>query len=513
MGKQRGSVGLIAIVLASAVLRADSPLTSTDLASAYADLAVVKEARATKHVAGEVLRVLLGTDPNDRKAAVVNALGWQTPGNAAAFLDGLAAGRGIAVGDVKLAQLTASDRFVLGYLRAMETHEAPAALRAGALDVWGATPLQLLDQASQALPEDFTVHYVRALVEAQSVMSESWCSAYLATERVLEKFPQRKRNLRPAAVAAAQSYMNAYKSDCGSAPTKAPAANKPLRLTAEYDQIYALARLGDTIIAGAQAGIVVWRPDERRPVASRDERICSSVLTWHDAAWAGCYGRLVRWNGTAWKGYLQDPARSESAFESLLGPSGELLARNGKDVWRYDAGSDTFAPIALDLGADPYDVLFRRNGELWRIDFLKAIVAPTRTLALQSRDYPGSDPRALMEDVSGRLWVIDFKMGVFRLDDVSGRFERQEGLEDTASAVAIDPVRGRTWLLHYTAGPILRDKDGTRHPTDLTSLQFMRDLLLDERTGDVWIAGWTGLVRLREDKGHWTTETWRAEGR
>ena len=41
----------------------------------------------------------------------------------------------------------------------------------------------------------------------------------------------------------------------------------------------------------------------------------------------------------------------------------------------------------------------------------------------------------------------------------------------------------------------------------------MRDLLLDERTGDVWIAGWTGLVRLREDKGHWTTETWRAEGR
>src|SRR3972149_255042 len=110
MGKQRGSVGLIAIVLASAVLRADSPLTSTDLASAYADLAVVKEARATKHVAGEVLRVLLGTDPNDRKAAVVNALGWQTPGNAAAFLDGLAAGRGIAGGDGKRGHVAAARR-------------------------------------------------------------------------------------------------------------------------------------------------------------------------------------------------------------------------------------------------------------------------------------------------------------------------------------------------------------------------------------------------------------------
>ena len=38
----------------------------------------------------------------------------------------------------------------------------------------------------------------------------------------------------------------------------------------------------------------------------------------------------------------------------------------------------------------------------------------------------------------------------------------------------------------------------------------MRDLIVDERTGDVWIAGWTGLVRLREDGGRWKTDTWRA---
>src|SRR5450830_1630974 len=108
MWRRRSSLGLIAIVLASAVVRADSPLTSTDLASAYADLPAVKEARATRRVAGEVLRVLLGTEPNDRKAAVVNALGWQTPGHAAAFLRGLAAARGVAVEEVKVAQLTAS---------------------------------------------------------------------------------------------------------------------------------------------------------------------------------------------------------------------------------------------------------------------------------------------------------------------------------------------------------------------------------------------------------------------
>jgi hypothetical protein len=513
MWRRRSSLALIAIVLASAVVRADSPLTSTDLASAYADLPAVKEARATRRVAGEVLRVLLGTEPNDRKAAVVNALGWQTPGNAAAFLRGLAAARGVAVEEVKVAQLTASDRFVLGYLRALETSDAPAALRPGALDVWGATPLQLLDQASHALPEDFTVQYVRALVDAQRAMAESWCSAYLATERVIEKFPQRKRNMRPAAVAAAQSYMEAYKSDCATAPKKVPSANKPSPLTAEHNQIYSLARLGDTIVAGTQAGIVVWHPDQSQPVASRNEQICSSVLAWHDAAWAGCYGTVVRWDGAAWKGYLQDPARTESAFAPLLGPAGELLVRNGVDVWRYDSARDAFAPFRLNLGADPYAVLFRRNGELWRVEFMKAIVGPNRTYAINSAEYPGSDPRGLMEDSSGRLWVTDFKGGVFRLDDVGGRFEHEAGLEDHGSAVAIDAARGRTWLLHYTIGPLLRDKANIGLPIDLRNLQFMRDLLVDERTGDVWVAGWTGLVRLHEDKGRWKAETWRAGGR
>jgi hypothetical protein len=511
--RQRSSLALIAIVLAGTVVRADSPLTSTDLASAYVDLAAVKEARATRKVAGEVLRSLLGSEPNDRKAAVVNALGWQTPGNAAAFLNGLAASRGVAIEEIKLAQLTASDRFVLGYLRALETYAAPEALRPGALDVWGATPLQLLDQASHALPGDFTVQFfVRGLVDAQRAVAESWCSAYLATARVLEKFPQRRRNMRPAAVAAAQSYMEGYKSDCA-APKKVPAANKPARLTVEHNQNYDLARVGDTIVAATQAGIVVWHPDQRQPVASRDEKICTSVLAWRDAAWAGCYGTVMRWDGAAWKGYLQDPARTDSAYAPLRGPAGELLVRNGPDVWRYDDARDTFAPSGLNLGAEPHDLLFRRNQELWRIEFLKGIVGPNRTYALKSAEYPGSDPRKLTEDGSGRLWVTDFERGVFRLDEASGRFEHEPGLDHAGSGVATDAARGRTWLLHYTRGPILRDGANVPVPIDLKALQYMRALLVDERNGDVWVAGWTGLARLREDKGRWKADMWRAGGR
>jgi hypothetical protein len=510
--RRRTSLGLIAMVLASAVLRADSPLTSTDLASAYADLPAVKEALATKKVAGEVLRLLIGNESNDRKAAVVNALGWQTRGNAAAFLTGLAAARGMAELDIKLAGLTAADRFVLGYLRAMETYDAPAALRPGALDVWGATPQLLLDQAAQALPGDFTVHYVRALVEAQRAMSDSWCSVFMATERVIQKFPDRRRNLRPAAVAAAQSYMAGYKADCAAAPKKLPPANTA-PLTAEHNQIYSLARLNDAIVAATQAGVVVWNPQQARPIASRNEKICSDAIVWQDSAWAGCYGTVVRWDGKAWKAYLQDPARADTAYAPLLGPAGDLLVRNGKDVWRYDSARDTFAPYRIDIGLDPYAVIFRRNGELWRIDFMKAVVGPARSYALESAAYPGGDPRRLIEDAAGRLWVIDFNRGAFRLNDGSGTFEHEAGLEANGSSVAIDAARDRTWLLHYTAGPILKERGTAGRPIDLRHLQYMRDILVDERSGDLWVAGWTGLVRLREDKGRWKADTWRAGGR
>jgi hypothetical protein len=499
--------------LLCAIVHADSPLTSTDLASAYADLAIVREARASKRVQGPVVAFLVGTEPTDRKAAVVNALGWQTPGNADAFLRGVAAARGVPPEEVKLAQLTAADRFVLGYLLALENYAEPQALRPGALDVWGATPMQLLDQAATALPDDFAVQYVRALAEAQRAMSDSFCSAYLATARVIEKFPARRRNLRPAAVAAAQSYMDGYKTDCAAAPTTAPDDRKPAPLNPEHDQIYSLARLGDTIVAGTQAGIVVWDPERSRPVANRDEQICASVVTWRDAVWAGCYGRVVRWDGRTWKAYLQDPARSESAFVPFTGPAGELLVRYGAEVWRYDSARDGFAATPMDLGKEAHHVLVRRNKDLWQVDFTGKITGPSGVYELGSDKYPGDDPRAVVEDATGKLWVMDFKAGAFRLNESTGRFERDGALQEKATTVAVDPARGRTWLLHYTTGPVFREgngvESGARRPVELRELQYMRDMLLDERTGDLWVAGWTGLVRLREDKGRWKKDTWR----
>lgn len=495
------------LCLASAGVSADSPLTSTDLASAYSDLSAVKEAGRSHRVEGEVLAFLLSERPNGEKAAVINAIGWEAKGVAQAFVEGLAARRSVEVGDLKLAQFTASDRFVLGYLRALESYLDPAPLLAGALDFWGMSPMTLLDQATVSLPNDFTVHYVRGLVEAQRAMADSPCSAYLATSRVLERFPAARRNLRAKAVSAAQGYMELYKSSCG---TPAPTTGKggaSARLDPEHDKIYALAPLGDTIVAATQAGVVVWGTDQKRPLASRDEKICTNVVVWNDAAWAGCYGRVVRWDGKAWKSYLPDPA-AQDAYGLMPDPEGGLQAYRGTNVWRLNADTNQFVPVSPGFAEDTYHALVRRNGDLWRIVFMQAVVGPRGTYALRSHGYPGSDPRGLVEDSEGGLWVADFKNGLFRLDEATGDFNPEPGLGEAGVTVAVDGARGRTFFLHYTNGVRIQHDDQSQI-VELPDLEFTRDLLLDDRSGDVWVAGWTGLARLRETKGRWLPEYWR----
>jgi hypothetical protein len=498
----------VAVALSSE-LGADSPLTSTDLATAYGELAAVRRAREAGHLEGDVLAFLVGDHPTDQKAAVVNALGWKTPGNALAFVRGIAQARGVDPADLKLAQLTAADRFVLGYLRALETYSKPAPLKAGGLDLWGASPFLLLDEAAQALPGDFVVHYVRSLVEAQRAMGDSFCSAYIVTHGVLDSFPPKKRNLRPNALAAAQGYMEAYKGDCAKAPMTTPKAGAPAPLTAEHEQVYSLARLGDTIVAGTQAGVVVWGRDRRRPIASRDQRICARVVVWQESAWAGCYGSVVRWDGKAWKAYLQDPGGADDAYTPLVGSGGRLLVWRGPSAWEYDPAADRFLPTALVTGTAWDRVpFFRRSGDLlWR-ESLKAPVGPQRRYKVASADYPGRDPGNLIEDSEGRLWVADFKDGFYRLDEATGRFVREEGVDGQGIAVAVDNARERVWFLHYRVGLLLKTMSGVE-TIDLHDLQYMRDMLLDDRTGDVWVAGWPGIARLQSSGKGWKREDWR----
>lgn len=196
---------------------ADSPLTSTDLASAYNGLSIIQKAKNAKQLEGEVLIFLLGDAPLDKKAAVINALGWNIKGqdNGELFLTGLAVLRDKNLNNLTLKDLTPSDKFVLGYLLAMDDYFdlSPLDSRSNK-SLWRATPLDLLSQAASALPDDFAVHFVRSLVQSQDYMDSSWCAVYQTPESVLKLFPVNKRNLRRQAVEEAMDYIKLYADDC-----------------------------------------------------------------------------------------------------------------------------------------------------------------------------------------------------------------------------------------------------------------------------------------------------------
>ena len=198
--------------------KADSPLTSTDLTPGYENLAIVRQLQVNKTMNQDVVDFLLSGASLDQKAAVINALGWNIEGqnNGELFLQGLLRKKRMkSIQQLQLKDLTAEDKFVLGYLLAMDDYFNLSPLDAKSRQgVLTATPLELLSQSAFALPDDFTVHFVKSLVEAQLNFSNSWCSIYLAPTEVLRLFPENRRNLNPQAVSKAMEYMNLYRDNC-----------------------------------------------------------------------------------------------------------------------------------------------------------------------------------------------------------------------------------------------------------------------------------------------------------
>ena len=401
-----------------------------------------------------------------------------------------------------LKDLNASQLFVAGYLVAMADYLELKPLKPGAPGVWGKTGQFFLDRAAGSLKEDFTVQYVRALVKAQKSMDGAWCEVFRGPAEVVARFPAAQRNLRPGALESAQGYLSGYEESC--ADSKAAA-----RVEVEaFNQIYSLSKLGPQIVAGTQGGVVVWDPSQDKPVAKRPGFICRG-FTWKESAWLGCEAEVVRWDGTHFTPFLPRPQKASAEYyEPMQGPDGKLWVRLGKKTWEFDEAGQRFLPVTAPWPGDAYDAIFFEGQPYW-IDFLSALHVAGATIKFRSELYPGTDPRAFRVDARGKLWVEDFESGLFRLE--GGRFVKQAGLNEKASGAAIDVERTRLWLLHYTKGLMLLREGKQPELVDLSELENMRDLLLDSATGDVWVGGWTQLVRLRADGPTWVKQRFRVK--
>ena len=490
---------VLVLLLTSAAAWADSPLTSTDFATAYGEVPAVKSAKERKAAAAYVF--LAGTASNDQKLAVANALGWGAD-FATGFFEHLAQQRDVKAAALDVKDLDPSQLFVAGYLVAMADYLELTPLKPGAKGVWGKTGQALVDRAAGALREDFTVQYVQALVKAQKAMKGNWCDVFRLTHDVLARFPQGQRNLRPAAVEQAEGYLQGYEESC--ADSKAAR-----RVEVEtLNQGYSLSKLGAQIVVGSQGGVVVWDPAQDKPVAKRPGFICRG-LTWHGAVWSGCEAEVVKWDGLAFSAFLPRTAKgSAEYYQPMQGPDSKLWVRLGKKTWELDEAALRFVPVTTLWTIDPYDAIFFEGQPYW-IDFLHALHVGPATISLRSELYPGSDPRHFRIDERGALWVEDFESGLLKLEQ--GRFVKQAGLNEKGSGAAYDLARKRQWLLHYTKGLVLLREGKAPELVSLPELDVMRDLLLDASNGDVWVAGWTELVRLRSDGPSWVKQRFRVK--
>ncbi len=207
---------LIILLFRGDKLSADSPLTSTDFYTLYRDIPEVREARKSRKASGKVLLYLLGAAPADKKAAVINALGWNIRGqkNAPVYITALANRKRVSPGDMSYSLMKPGELFVLGYLLAMDDYFSLKPLRPGEFGMQGAGAEEILRRAAELEPENFTFRLIHALVEAQSLMERSFCSVYRRVERVIKLFPGPRRNMKPRAVARIMKYINLYRDDC-----------------------------------------------------------------------------------------------------------------------------------------------------------------------------------------------------------------------------------------------------------------------------------------------------------
>lgn len=288
----------------------------------------------------------------------------------------------------------------------------------------------------------------------------------------------------------------------------------------EYNEIYALARYRQWVVAGTQAGIVFWNVKTGMVDKLVKAYISSQLVVQGKYLWASTYRSVMRFDGTTSKSYLR--SQQTRGGRLVEGPGGALFLGQQKSPrlpdhwWRYDAKADRFRADATGgpkrlpkvLGGVsmhlPHAVVTRRNGEVWAIDFLRAVVrhvpkraqsGTTTVMAIKTSAYPGSDPRSFYVDPSGQLWVEDFGSGYYRWDDKKQAFFPQSPVTEKGTGVRVDSRRGRQWFLHYTTGVHLVQRGQADRFFDLSRMEYLRSMMVD-KDGSAWIAGWHGLVRI-----------------
>ncbi len=201
--KQRKYFLLVIMVIVSAFAKADSPITSTPIYQAYLENPYVslalKKGVLNDTIAGYLLN---DTVSIDKKAAVINALGWDFNGknNATEFFKYIQKKYNFSKA-FDLDGVSGDDVFCLGYLTIMDNYFETE------------KPIKILKIAKTKNPKSYTVNIILALVEAQKAMDTDWCAVWRLAASVKDN-GNLVYDMDTNAVKIIFDYMELYESSC-----------------------------------------------------------------------------------------------------------------------------------------------------------------------------------------------------------------------------------------------------------------------------------------------------------
>lgn len=191
-------------------VRADSPLTSTNISEAYKDLPIIIIASKSEGVLTvELIEYLLDKEnPIDIKMALINELGWDIDGknNAEIFLEHLKTNNYYDSEKDFLENGKGYELLSMAYLKALDDY----------FNVRKA--LAYAEKAIVRKPNSYTFNILKGIIEAQTFMGgpgqpRDWCKLYQATDIVrLNKALEIDMNTN--AIKIIFDYMDSYQDYC-----------------------------------------------------------------------------------------------------------------------------------------------------------------------------------------------------------------------------------------------------------------------------------------------------------
>jgi len=198
--KTKCIIVLIAGLLITQNLFADSPITSTTISKAYKNSKIIQIASKAKgKLTDELMDYLIDKrNPIELKMALINELGWEFNGknNSEVFAEYLKKNK------VKNINKASADILIcFAYLKALDDY----------FNVEEA--ITYAQKAKAKNKKSYTIHIICALIEAQKAMDDNWCEVYTLTNDVRTN-ENLIKDMREEAVAIIFEYMDLYKDYC-----------------------------------------------------------------------------------------------------------------------------------------------------------------------------------------------------------------------------------------------------------------------------------------------------------